>query len=90
VNVFHPHVNHAIVRSNVQIEQLGVDQIHGDVEVLEAPCGNGVWHIERCPFTSHVQWFGVEKFTKHFSSTRIIVKPTSIGVLALTYSRLWS
>jgi hypothetical protein len=54
VNFFHPHVDHTIVRLNVEIEQLEVDQIHGDVEVLEAPCGDGVWHIERCPPTSHV------------------------------------
>jgi hypothetical protein len=49
VNFYHLRVNHAIAKSNVQIEQLGVDQIHGDVEVLEVPCGDGVWHIERCP-----------------------------------------
>jgi hypothetical protein len=29
----------------VQIEQHGADQIHGVVEVLEVPCGDGVWHI---------------------------------------------
>ncbi len=51
---FHFHVNHAIAKSNVQIEQLGADQIHGDVEVFEVPCGDGVWHIERCPPMSHV------------------------------------
>ncbi len=42
VNFFHPHVDHLIVRSNVEIEQLGLDQIHGNVEVLEAPCEDGV------------------------------------------------
>jgi hypothetical protein len=41
VNFFHLRVNHAIVKSNVQIEQLGVDQMHGDVEVLEVPCEDG-------------------------------------------------
>jgi len=34
VNFYHLHVNHGIAKSNVQMEQLGVDQIHGD----------GVWH----------------------------------------------
>ncbi len=29
MNCFHPHVNHIIARSNVEIKQLGVDQIHG-------------------------------------------------------------
>jgi hypothetical protein len=42
VNFFHPCVNHAIAKSNVQIEQHGADQIHGVVEVLEVPCGDGV------------------------------------------------
>jgi hypothetical protein len=45
VNFFHPCVNHTIIRLGVEIEQLGVNQIPGDVEVLEAPCGDGVWHI---------------------------------------------
>jgi hypothetical protein len=84
------HVNHAIARSNVQIERLGVDQIHGDVEVLEAPCGDGVWHIKICPLTSQVQWFALKNSTKHSCATRIIIKPTFIGVLTPTYSRLWS
>jgi hypothetical protein len=63
VNFFHPHVDHLIVRSNVEIEQLGVDQIHGNVEVLEAPCEDGVWHIEKCPPMSHVQCFVLQKST---------------------------
>ncbi len=45
VNFYHPCVNHTIARSNVDNEQL---------EVLEAPCGDGVWHIKRCLLTSHV------------------------------------
>ncbi len=54
VKFSHLLVNHAIAKSNVQIEQVGVDQIHGNVEVLEVPCGDGVWHIEKCPPMSHV------------------------------------
>jgi hypothetical protein len=42
VNFFHPHVNHTIAILGVEIEQHGVDQIQGDVEVLKAPCGDGV------------------------------------------------
>jgi hypothetical protein len=42
VNFSHPHVNHTIAKSGVEVEQPGVDQIQGDVEVLEAPCGDGV------------------------------------------------
>ncbi len=61
VNFSHPCVNHTIVRFVVEIEQLGVDQIQGDVEVLEAPCGDGVWHIERCPLTLHVQCSVLQK-----------------------------
>jgi hypothetical protein len=49
VNFSHPCVNCVTIKSNVQIEQPEADQIHGDVEVLEAPCGDGVWHIEWCP-----------------------------------------
>jgi hypothetical protein len=45
---FHICVNHIIVKSNVESKQQGVIQIWGDVEVFEAPCGNGIWHIERC------------------------------------------
>ncbi len=89
MNFSHPHVNHAIARSNVQIKQLGVDQIHGDVEILEVPCGDGVWHIERCPPRSHVQWFALQNSTKHSCATRILIKPISIGVPVSTYSRLW-
>ncbi len=46
---FHPCANHVIAKLNVEIEQHVANQIHGDVEVLQAPCGNGVWHIKRCP-----------------------------------------
>jgi hypothetical protein len=42
VNFFHLRVNHTIANSNVDIEEPIVDQIQEDVEVLEAPCGNGV------------------------------------------------
>jgi len=46
MNVFHLCVNHIIVRSGVEIDQLGANQIQGDVEVFEAPCGDGVYkHI---------------------------------------------
>jgi hypothetical protein len=45
VNFTHPCVNYITTKSNVQIEQLGANQIHADVEVLEAPYGDGVWHI---------------------------------------------
>jgi hypothetical protein len=38
---YHPHVNHAIAKSNVQIEQPGADLIDGGVEVIEVPCGDG-------------------------------------------------
>jgi hypothetical protein len=48
VNFSHPCVNHIIIRSGVENEQPKVNQIQGDVEDLEAPCGNGIWHIERC------------------------------------------
>jgi len=54
VNFSHPCVNHIIVRSGVESEQPRVNQIQGDVEVLEAPCGNGIWHIERCLPTTQV------------------------------------
>jgi hypothetical protein len=43
VNFSHHCVNHTIVSSSVNIELI-VDQIEKDVEVLEAPCGDGVWH----------------------------------------------
>jgi hypothetical protein len=46
VNFYHPHVNHAIAKSNVQIEQPRANLIDGGVEVLEAPCEDGIWHIE--------------------------------------------
>jgi hypothetical protein len=90
VNFSHLHVNHTIARLNVEIEQPGVDQIQGDVEVLETPCGDGVWHIKRCPCMSHVQCSTLQKSTKHSCVTRIITKPTSISVPTLTYSGLWA
>jgi hypothetical protein len=69
----------------VNIEELVANQIEEDVEVLEAPCGDGVWHIERCPLMSHVQCSMLQKSTTHSCVTRIITKLTSIGNLALTY-----
>jgi hypothetical protein len=38
--------NHAIAKSNVQIEQLEANLIERGVEVFEAPFGDGIWHIE--------------------------------------------
>jgi hypothetical protein len=90
VNFSHPCVNHIIARSSVEIEQPRADQIQGDVEVLKAPCGDGVWHIERCPPMSHVQCSTLQKSTKHSCVARIISNPTSIDVLTPIYSRLWS
>jgi hypothetical protein len=90
VNFSHSRVNHTIVKFVVEIEQLGVDQIQGDVEVLEAPCGDGVWHIERCPLTLHVQCSALQKSAKHSCDVKIIANPTSISVPTLTYSSLWS
>jgi hypothetical protein len=55
VNFFHPRANHTIASSSVDIEEPIVDEIQEDVEVLEAPCGDGVWHMERGPPMSHVQ-----------------------------------
>jgi uncharacterized Fe-S cluster protein YjdI len=43
MNVFHLCVNHTIVRSNVEIDQHGANQIQGDVEVFEVPRGDGVY-----------------------------------------------
>jgi hypothetical protein len=80
VNFFHLHVNYIIVSSSVDIEEPIADQIQEDVEVLKAPCGNGVWHIERCPFMSYVQCFVLQKSTKHSYARRIITKPTFINV----------
>jgi hypothetical protein len=90
VNFSHPHVNDTIARLGVEIEQLGVDQIQRDVEVFETPCGDGVWHVKRCPYMSHVQCSMLQKSTKHSCVARTIAKPTFIGVLALIYSRLWA
>jgi hypothetical protein len=85
VNFSHPHVNHTNVSSSVNIEEVVTDQIEEDVEVLNAPCGDGVWHIERCPFMSHVQCFVLQKSTIHSCATRIITKLISIENLAPTY-----
>jgi hypothetical protein len=30
----------------VNIEKSVVDKIEKDVEVLDAPCGDGVWHVQ--------------------------------------------
>ncbi len=42
------------------------------------------------PFTLHVQCSTLQKSTIRFCAIRIITKPTSIGVLVPTYSKLWS
>ncbi len=89
VNFSHLHVNHTMARLSVEIELPRVDQTQGDVEVLEAPYGDGVCHIKRCPCMSHVQCSTLQKSTKHSCVTRIITKPTSIGVPTLSCSRLW-
>jgi hypothetical protein len=48
-NFSHPLINHTITNLNVNIEEHVANEIEEDVEVLEAPCGNKVWLIERCP-----------------------------------------
>jgi hypothetical protein len=83
VNFSHPCVSHTIVSPSVNIEELVVDQIEEDVEVFEVPCGDGVWHIERCPPTLHVQCSMLQKSTKHSCVIRIITKSTTIGVPTL-------
>jgi hypothetical protein len=90
VNFSHPLVTHIITISSVEIEQPRVDKIQEDVEVLESPCGDGVWHVERCPFMSHVHFFTLQKSTKHSCAVRIVVNPISINVFASIYSGLWS
>jgi hypothetical protein len=90
VNFFHLHISHTIVNSSVDMEELVMNQIQEDVEVLDTPCGNGIWHIERCALTLCVQCTMFQKSTKHYCATKIITKSISISVLALTYSRLWS
>ncbi len=42
MNFSHHCVNYIIAKLDVEIEQHGVDQIQGDVKVLEAPYGNEV------------------------------------------------
>jgi hypothetical protein len=62
VNFFHSCVNTHIRKLHVHIERHSysvdqyevVDITNGSVEVLEVPPRGGVWHIERCPPTSHV------------------------------------
>jgi hypothetical protein len=49
VNFSHPHVSHIIASSSVNIEEPNANQTEEDVEALEVPCGDGVWHIKRCP-----------------------------------------
>ncbi len=88
MNFSHPHVNHISANSSVNIEEPVTDQIEEDVEVLEAPCGDGVWHIERCPPMSHVQCSTLQKSTNHSCVTKLVTKTTSIGVLVPIYSRL--
>jgi hypothetical protein len=85
----HLHVNHTIVNSNVDMGELVTNQIQEVVDVLEAPCGNGMWHIERCPLKLHVQCSMLQKSTKHSCATTIITKPIFIGVPAPTYLGLW-
>ncbi len=85
----HPRVNHTIAKSSVEIEQSRADQIQGDVQILEGPCRNGFWHIERCPLMSHVQCSTLQKSTKHYFVVRIIANLTSTGVPASTFSGLW-
>ncbi len=90
MNFSHPHVTHTIANSSVNIEEPIIDQIQEDGEVLEVPCGNGIWHIESFPPTSHVQCSALQKPTKHSCATKITTKSASIGLLALTYLGLWS
>jgi len=45
MNFSHPCVNHTITNSSVNTEKSVANQIEKYVEVLEAPCGDGVWHI---------------------------------------------
>jgi hypothetical protein len=59
VNCFHPHVDHIIARSNVEIEQLGVDQIHGYRNPILRECEDethipemGTWESSGTPETS--------------------------------------
>jgi hypothetical protein len=75
VNFVHPHVSHIIATSSVNIEEHIVDQIEEDVE---APCGDGFWHIKRCPLRLYVQCSALQKSTKHSSAVRIFTKLTSI------------
>jgi hypothetical protein len=86
VNFAHPCVNHIIATSSVNIEEHVVDQIEEDVETL---CGDGFWHIKRCPLCCMFYNLHCKKSTKHSCATRIIIKLTSIGVLTLSYLGLY-
>ncbi len=67
-----------------------VNTINGNVKVLEAPCGDGVQHIEQCPLTSHIQCSTLQNTTNYSCITRIITKPTITGVPNPTYFGLSS
>jgi hypothetical protein len=63
VNFAHPCVSHIIATSSVNIEEHVVDQIEEDVE---ASCGDGFWHIKRCPLMLHVLCFALQKIYQTF------------------------
>ncbi len=65
-----------------------VDITNGGVEVLEAPSRGGVWHIERCPPTSHVKCSTLRKTTNRSCIARIITKLIAIGVPTPIYFSL--
>jgi hypothetical protein len=68
-----------------------MDNIDGGVEVLEAQCKNGVhitYNDDPLHYTFSVQH--CKKTTNHSYVTRIIIKLTTIGVLAPIYLSLWS
>ncbi len=62
-----------------------MDISDGGVEVLEIPCRNGVWHIEQCPPTSHIQCSALQKTTEHYYTMRKITRSTTINVHAHIY-----
>jgi hypothetical protein len=99
VNYSHSHVNTHIGKSHVQIKWLLSNDdpygyvwiIDGSVEVLEVQCKNGVhitYNDDPLHYTFNVQH--CEKTTNHSYVTRIIIKLTTIGVLAPIYLSLWS
>ncbi len=66
VNFYHPCVNHTITRSNMDNEPFEVGQIQEDhVKVLEAPCGDGVWHKKMLPYITCLM-FRVAKVHRTF------------------------